>query len=330
MSEVLYEIDNLTKYFKIRPKLFSGEKKVIHAVDNVSFSILKGETFGLVGESGCGKSTLSRTILRLEKADAGSVVYRGTDILTMGSKELRNHRKKLRMVFQQPYDSLNPRESVKDIISAPLRLHTQMGSQEREKEVLRLMELVGLSGRYINRYPHEFSGGQRQRIGIARAIAADPELIICDEPVSALDVSIQSQVLNLLKGIQKEFGLTYMFISHNLAVVKHMSDRIGVMYLGKLIEIAPKGSLYLRPLHPYTQLLMSAIPEVKVKNPSGYRPITGELPNPSDPPKGCRLCGRCPYEFERCRENSPELMEVEPGHLVACFLHPGKEETSNG
>lgn len=330
MSEVLYEIDSLTKYFKIRPKLFSGEKKVIYAVDKVSFNIMKGETFGLVGESGCGKSTMARTILRLEKADSGNVMYKGADILTMGANELRTHRKKMRMVFQQPYDSLNPRESVRNIISAPLRLHTDMSSQDREKEVLRLMKLVGLSDKYINRYPHEFSGGQRQRIGIARAIAADPELIICDEPVSALDVSIQSQILNLLKNIQKEFGLTYLFISHNLAVVKHMSDRIGVMYLGRLIEIAPKESLYSHPLHPYTQLLLSAIPEVKLRNPSGYKPLVGELPSPADSRKGCRLCGRCPYEFEKCKESSPELVEVEPGHLVACYLHSGKEESGNG
>lgn len=330
MSEVLYDIENLTKLFKIRPKLFSLEKKTIHAVDDVSFRIMKGETFGLVGESGCGKSTLSRTILRLEKADSGRVIYRGNDILTMAQGELRTHRKKMRMVFQQPYDSLNPRETVRDIISAPLRIHTGLDSQGREKEVLRLMGLVGLSDKYINRYPHEFSGGQRQRIGIARAIAADPELIICDEPVSALDVSIQSQILNLLKDIQKEFNLTYLFISHNLAVVKHMSDRIGVMYLGKLIEIAPKGRLYGNPLHPYTQLLLSAIPEVKVKNPSGYRTLAGELPNPADPPKGCRLCGRCPYEFERCRESSPELTEVEPGHMVACYLHSSEEVPGNG
>jgi oligopeptide/dipeptide ABC transporter ATP-binding protein len=326
----LYEIHSLTKYFKTRPKLFSGEKKVIHAVEDVSFSIMRGETFGLVGESGCGKSTLSRTILRLEKADSGSIMYNGSDIMALGAKELRTHRKKMRMVFQQPYDSLNPRETVREIVSAPLKLHTNLSSREREKEVLRLMGLVGLSEKYISRYPHEFSGGQRQRIGIARAIAADPELIICDEPVSALDVSIQSQILNLLKDIQKEFGLTYLFISHNLAVVKHMSDRIGVMYLGKLIEIAPKGRLYDNPLHPYTQLLLSAIPEVKLKNPSGYRPLAGELPNPANPPKGCRLCGRCPYEFEKCREASPELTEVEPGHVVACFLHSGKEVSGNG
>lgn len=321
LGEILYEIQNLTKHFEIRPKLFSHERKVVHAVDDVSFNIRKGETFGLVGESGCGKSTLSRTLLRLEKATSGQVFYQGKNIMDMAPTELRKHRQKMRMVFQQPYDSLNPRQNVLDIVSAPLKIHTQLKNREREEEVLRLMDLVGLSRNYINRFPHEFSGGQRQRIGIARAMAANPEFIVCDEPVSALDVSIQSQILNLLNSLQEEFDLTYLFISHNLAVVRHMSDRIGVMYLGKLVEVAPQDRLYNKPLHPYTKMLFSAVPEIKLKNPGGYQPIIGELPNPINPPPGCRFCGRCPYEMAVCSKKEPELREVEPNHFVSCFLH---------
>lgn len=259
MSEVILKVDHLKKYFPVKAKMFSRSKGTVHAVDDVSFEIRKGETFGLVGESGCGKSTLSRTILNLVPADGGTIIFNGEDITNLKGKKMEKIRRKMRMIFQKPYGSLNPRERVKDIIGAPLKIHHAVPDSEIENEVLRLMDMVGLNREWLNRYPHEFSGGQRQRIGIARALAGNPELIICDEPVSALDVSIQSQVLNLLKDLQKEFGLTYLFISHNLSVVKFMADRIAVMYLGVIVELADSDEIYENAAHPYTKALLSAI-----------------------------------------------------------------------
>ena len=313
MSEVILKVDHLKKYFPVKAKMFSGSKGTVHAVDDVSFEIRKGETFGLVGESGCGKSTLSRTILNLVPADGGTIIFNGEDITNLKGN-------KMRMIFQKPYGSLNPREKVKDIIGAPLKIHHTVPESGLEDEVLRLMDMVGLNREWLNRYPHEFSGGQRQRIGIARALAGNPELIICDEPVSALDVSIQSQVLNLLKDLQKDFELTYLFISHNLSVVKFMADRIAVMYLGVIVELADSGEIYENASHPYTKALLSAIPEAKTTQKKERIILNGDIPSPADPPAGCRFCTRCPFAQDRCRTERPELAQIRPGHFAACFL----------
>lgn len=301
--------------------MFSSSKKgVVHAVDNVSFQVEKGETFGLVGESGCGKSTLSRTLLQLIPPDSGEIYMDGKNLVDMPKKELRRQREQMRMVFQKPFYSLNPRQTVREIISAPMMIHRHYTKQEMQAEVERLMDLVGLSRSYIDRYPHEFSGGQRQRIGIARALCLKPKLIICDEPVSALDVSIQAQILNLLKDLQKKFDLTYLFISHNLSVVKHMSDHIAVMYLGSLVEVAPGAELYQKARHPYTQALLSAIPDPGAKKKDRII-LTGDIPSPVNPPKGCRFCTRCAYATDRCGQERPELKEMGDGSKVACFLY---------
>lgn len=320
MSEVILKVDHLKKYFPVKAKMFSGSKGTVHAVDDVSFEIRKGETFGLVGESGCGKSTLSRTILNLVPADGGTIIFNGEDITNLKGKKMEKIRRKMRMIFQKPYGSLNPREKVKEIIGAPLKIHHTVPESGLEDEVLRLMDMVGLNREWLNRYPHEFSGGQRQRIGIARALAGNPELIICDEPVSALDVSIQSQVLNLLKDLQKEFELTYLFISHNLSVVKFMADRIAVMYLGVIVELADSGEIYENASHPYTKALLSAIPEAKTTQKKERIILNGDIPSPADPPAGCRFCTRCPFAQDRCRTERPELAEIRPGHFAACFL----------
>lgn len=320
MSDTILQVEHLKKYFPLKSKMFSGSKGTVHAVDDVSFEIKRGETFGLVGESGCGKSSLSRTILNLVPADSGKIIFQGQDITGLKGKEMEKHRQKMRMIFQKPYGSLNPRERVKDIIGAPLKIHHLVKKEEMETEVLRLMDMVGLNREWLNRYPHEFSGGQRQRIGIARALAGNPELIICDEPVSALDVSIQSQVLNLLKDLQQEFGLTYLFISHNLSVVKFMADRIAVMYLGVLVELADGKSIYRNPRHPYTKALLSAIPDVGTGTKRERIILSGDIPSPVNPPAGCRFCTRCPFARERCKAERPEFTEVEEGHYVACFL----------
>ena len=316
MSEPLLEVKDLKKYFPVKHGMFSSGKGFVHAVDGVSLTVEKGETFGLVGESGCGKSSLSRVILGLVKRDSGEILYKGQDIQTMD----RAQRSKMRMVFQNPFASLNPKEKVFDIIAEPYRIAGQYSSQQIQEEVLRLMDLVGLSRGYAGRYPHEFSGGQRQRIGIARALAMDPEFIICDEPVSALDVSIQAQILNLLRDIQKSMGLTYVFISHNLGVIKYISDRIAVMYLGKIIEVANAPDLYTSPKHPYTQALLSSIPGAAEYLNIDRVLIKGDIPSPVNPPAGCRFCTRCLYATERCAAEEPKLQKVGEGHYTACHL----------
>ena len=320
MSEPLLEVRNLKKYFPVQHGMFSSGKGFVHAVDGVSLTVEKGETFGLVGESGCGKSSLSRVILGLVKRDSGDILYKGQDVRTLS----RSERAKLRMVFQNPFASLNPKERVFDIIAEPYRIAGGFSHTQIQEEVLKLMDLVGLSRGYATRYPHEFSGGQRQRIGIARALAMNPEFIVCDEPVSALDVSIQAQILNLLRDIQKELGLTYVFISHNLGVVKYISDRIAVMYLGKIIEVSEAKDLYASPAHPYTQALLSAIPGAVEYLHIDRVLLQGYIPSPVNPPAGCRFCTRCPYAQERCATVEPEMRQVGEGHYAACHL-VGKE-----
>ena len=320
MSEPLLEVRNLKKYFPVQHGMFSSGKGFVHAVDGVSLTVEKGETFGLVGESGCGKSSLSRVILSLVKRDSGDILYKGKDVSTLS----RSERAKMRMVFQNPFASLNPKERVFDAIAEPYRIAGGYSRAQIQEEVLKLMDLVGLSRGYATRYPHEFSGGQRQRIGIARALAMNPEFIVCDEPVSALDVSIQAQILNLLRDIQKELGLTYVFISHNLGVVKYISDRIAVMYLGKIIEVSEAKDLYAAPAHPYTQALLSAIPGAAEYLHIDRVLLQGDIPSPVNPPAGCRFCTRCPYAQERCATVEPEMRQVGEGHYAACHL-VGKE-----
>jgi oligopeptide/dipeptide ABC transporter ATP-binding protein len=320
-SNTLLEVKNVKKYFPIKDKsIFSSQKNYVQAVNNVSFTINEGETFGLVGESGCGKSTLARLIMGLIKADSGEINFQGRNFLNLRGSELRKSRKQMQMVFQKPYESLNPKMTVGQIISAPFDIHGVYSKQERIQKVKELLEMVGLSQQYINRYPHEFSGGQRQRIGIARAIALNPKLVICDEAVSALDVSIQSQILNLLNDLQKEFNITYLFISHDLSVVKHVSDKIGVMYLGEMVEFGDAETIYKNPKHPYTQALLSAIP---IPDPTYKKEriiLEGDLPSPINPPSGCRLSTRCPYAMQHCKEASPELTTLGTNHSVACHL----------
>lgn len=316
----LVEVKGLQKSFSIKKGWF-GADKYLRAVDGISFAINRGETFSLVGESGCGKSTTGRLVTRLLKPNGGEVWFDGQNIGGLSDNEMRPLRKNMQMVFQDPYASLNPRMKVKDLVAEPLLIHTKLSPQERDKLARELLETVGLSSLHAERYAHEFSGGQRQRIGIARALSVRPSLIVADEPVSALDVSIQSQVLNLLQDLQEEYGLTYLFISHDLSVVEHISDRIGVMYLGTLVETADKDSLYDRPLHPYTQALLSSVP---VPDPSLKKEriiLKGDLPSPVDPPSGCRFHTRCPACMEVCKQKEPVFREVEPGHQVACHLY---------
>ncbi len=317
-GDTILEVEGLKKYFELGGGFLGRKHQVIRAVDNVSFTIRRGETFGLVGESGCGKTTLGQTIIRLYDPTDGRIVFDGADISRMGSNELRQHRRGMQMIFQDPSASLDPRMTVGSIIAEPLNIYGVGSKDERQDRVRELLRVVGLNSYFTNRYPHEFSGGQRQRIGIARSLALNPNLIICDEPVSALDVSIQAQVLNLLKDLQREFNLTYMFIAHNLSVVAHIADRVGVMYLGKLVEIGTSDAVTENPRHPYTQALISAVP---VADPTRQRDriiLEGDVPSPANPPSGCYFHPRCPVARPDCSEREPELRELEPGHWVSC------------
>ena len=319
MAEALLRVRHLKKYFPIRGGLFSREVARVHAVDDVSFDIRPGETLGLVGESGCGKSTTGRTILRLVEPTAGEVWFEDRNVTALDKRALRQIRKEMQIIFQDPYASLNPRMTVRSIIGEALVIHKlARGRREREERVVQLLETVGLSAEHLRRYPHEFSGGQRQRIGIARALAVSPKLIVADEPVSALDVSIQAQIINLLEELQQKFGLTYLFIAHDLSVVEHISTRVAVMYLGKLVEVAPAKELYTNPKHPYTEALLSAVP---IPDPAMRRRrilLEGDVPSPIRPPSGCRFHTRCPIRVPSCAENDQLLKEVAPGHWVAC------------
>jgi len=321
VEEALLQIHDLKKYFPVKGKWFQPTTHV-KAVDGVSFSIQKGETVGLVGESGCGKSTTGRALLHLIPPTGGEVVYRGKNLSTLSNQERRLLRRELQIVFQDPYASLDPRMKIRDVLLEPLEIHGIGSRQEQLKKVEEILEIVGLGGHYANRYPHEFSGGQRQRIGIARSLILRPSLIVADEPVSALDVSIQSQILNLLQDLQEQFDLTYLFISHDLSVVKHISDRVGVMYLGRLVEFAPKEALYAAPAHPYTQALLSAAPVAKPDSKPQRIILKGDVPNPAHPPSGCAFHTRCPHVMDICKSQRPELTTIDgAGHLAACHLH---------
>lgn len=320
-KEKLIEVKNLKKYFPVKGGILKRTVGYVKAVDDVTFDIYKGETLGIVGESGSGKSTLGRVILRLLDPTSGDVLFEENDISSISQRKLRPFRRDMQMVFQDPYASLNPRMSIGQLIEEPMIVQKTLGKQERKERVIELLEKVGLTEEAASKYPHEFSGGQRQRIGIARALANNPKFVIGDEPVSALDVSVQSQVLNLMEDLQDEFDLTYLFIAHDLSVVKHISDRVGVMYLGRICELAPKDSLYEQPLHPYTKALLSAVPVADVNVKREKIKLKGELPSPANPPSGCTFHTRCPECFDRCKEERPELMEAAPGHFVACHLY---------
>ncbi|TCZ80096.1 ABC transporter ATP-binding protein [Paenibacillus albiflavus] len=321
-NENMLEVRNITKYFPIEQKLFSKEKTVLKAVDDVSFTIKKGETLGLVGESGCGKSSTARTIIRLHDLTAGEIILDGVDISRMNEKQLLPHRRKMQMIFQDPYASLNARMTVKDIISEPLHVHRIGTKSERNEIVENLLHKVGLKKEHAMRYPHEFSGGQRQRIGIARALAVNPEFVICDEPISALDVSIQAQVVNMLQDLQEELGLTYLFIAHDLSMVKYISNQMGVMYLGKLVEIGSSEEVYKHPAHPYTQALLASVPAPDPRAVQAEEDVMleGDIPSPINPPQGCRFASRCKYADERCKSEEPELKQIGLNHLAACHL----------
>lgn len=322
MSDTLLRVEDLKIYYPVAGSGF-GKKEFVKAVDGVTFEVKKGEVFGIVGESGCGKSTLGRGVCKLENLTSGHVYLDGEDITEYNDRRMRSIRKKVQMVFQDPYASLNPRMSVFDIIAEPLLVHhLYQDKADLEKKVLDLLHRVGLDDYHANRYPHEFSGGQRQRIGIARALAVKPEFLLCDEPISALDVSIQAQVVNMLEDLQEELGLTYLFVAHDLSMVRHISTRIGVMYLGKIVEIAESDELYDHPMHPYTEALLSAIPmaDPKLARSSKRKIIKGDLPSPMDVPGGCRFHTRCPYAKPECSQMEPPLVERTPGHFVACHI----------
>ncbi|SMC64673.1 ABC transporter ATP-binding protein [Papillibacter cinnamivorans] len=321
MNEPLVQIKNLKKYFTVRTDFFGRPTSVLKAVDDVSFEIRRGEAFGLVGESGCGKTTIGKMLVNLYRPTSGTILFDGRDLTAMDEEERRKCCRDIQLIFQDPYASLNPRMTIGDIIAEPIRINHLLPSSEVEGRVNYLLGCVGLANHLRNRYPHEFSGGQRQRVGIARALAVQPKLIVCDEPVSALDVSIQAQVLNLLHDLKDEFGLTYLFIAHGLNVVKHISDRVGVMYLGKLMEIASKRELYEKPLNPYTQALLSAIPVTDVTRKKERIILKGDVPSPIDPGEGCRFASRCFKVFEGCDRICPPLRDVGNGHLVACRLY---------
>lgn len=321
MAEVLLKVDKLKKYFPITGGMLGKQTGSVKAVDDISFWVNKGETLGLVGESGCGKSTTGRMLMRLTDPTEGQVIFEGKDLVTLSDGEMRKTRKDMQMVFQDPFASLNPRHTVEKILEEPLIVHGIGSKKERKQMVKEMLEVVGLSSYHAKRYPHQFSGGQRQRIGIARALMTRPKLIIADEPVSALDVSIQSQVLNLLEDLQKEFQLTYIFIAHDLGVVKHISDRVGVMYLGRLVEITDADKLYEKPLHPYTKALLDAVPIPDPDVKRNRELLTGDIPSPANPPKGCAFHTRCKECMEICKSDRPELKEIEPGHFAACHLY---------
>ena len=315
-KEVLMKADHVKVYFK-------GKKRgqTVKAVDDVSFEIMKGETFGVVGESGCGKSTLGRTLIRLQQPTEGHIYLNGTDIAGLKGAQLKEMRKEAQIIFQDPSACLNPRRTIKQILMEPFEIHNLKGKIDVDAKIMELLQLVGLDSYHLSRYPHELSGGQKQRIGIARALALEPQIIICDEAVSALDVSVQAQVLNLLQELKEKLGLTYFFISHNLNVVYQVSDRVGVMYLGKMVEIANYDQLYEKRYHPYTEALLSAIPQVDQEEQKERIHLEGEVPSPYDPPSGCHFHTRCPKACDKCRQTAPKLKEVAPGHYVACHLY---------
>ncbi len=322
-KEVLLSVQDLKKYFPIKDGIiFSRTVGNVHAVDGLTFDIYKGETLGLVGESGCGKSTTGRTILQLQRATSGKVLFNGQDLTQLTGNDLRAIRKDLQIIFQDPYASLDPRMSVAQLIGEPMRIHKINSGEARTQRVRELMELVGLNPAFINRFPHEFSGGQRQRIGIARALALQPKMIVCDEPISALDVSVQAQVVNLLEDLQSQMGLTYLFIAHDLSMVRHISNRIGVMYLGVIVELAERNELYDEPLHPYTQALLSAVPypDPFVEESRQRIILEGDVPSPINPPSGCRFRTRCRFAKDICAKERPEFKEYKPGHFAACHF----------
>ncbi|MFI8713589.1 ABC transporter ATP-binding protein [Brevibacillus brevis] len=321
MAEDLLVVKNLKKYYPITVGVLGGEVGVVKAVDDVSFTVKSGETLGLVGESGCGKSTTGRSLLRLIEPTSGEINFDGTDVMSLSTDAMRKMRRDMQIVFQDPFASLNPRHNIEKILEEPLIVHGLGSSAERKKRVQEMLEIVGLSSYHASRYPHQFSGGQRQRIGIARALMLKPKLIVADEPVSALDVSIQSQVLNLMQDLQREFGLTYLFIAHDLSVVRHISDRVGVMYLGRIVELTTSSQLYSNPLHPYTKALLSAVPS---PDPDALRErviLQGDVPSPAKPPSGCTFHTRCPHVTEECRTVRPEFADTGDGHFVACHLY---------
>ena len=322
-NKPLLEIKNLKKHFPVKSGFFTQSKSVVKAVDGISFTIYKGETLGLVGESGCGKTTAGRTIIKLYDPTAGKIIYDGVDLANFSQKQMLPYRKKIQMIFQDPYASLNARMTVGDIIGESIDIHKLMLGKARTERVQYLLNKVGLNNDHVNRYPHEFSGGQRQRIGIARSLAVEPEFIVCDEPISALDVSIQAQIVNMLEELQSDLGLTYLFIAHDLSMVKHISNRIGVMYLGKLVEITDSIELYKNPLHPYTKALLSSIP---IPDPDASAAmhriiLEGEIPSPIDPAPGCRFRGRCKYAMPICGEVDPQLKDLGNEHYVSCYLY---------
>ncbi|MFA9556379.1 ABC transporter ATP-binding protein [Evansella sp. AB-rgal1] len=321
MSKPLLQVKNLKKYFDVTGGIFSRKVGEVKAVDDVSFDVYEGEVLGIVGESGCGKSTTGKTLLRLIDPTEGQVIFNGEDITELDDERMRKMRRDMQIIFQDPYASLNPRHKIEKILSEPLIVHGIGTKEERKQKVKEILEVVGLPGDHASRYPHQFSGGQRQRIGIARALIVNPKLIVCDEPVSALDVSIQSQILNLMEDLQDSFGLTYVFIAHDLSVVKHISDRVGVMYLGRMVELANNEGLYDNPLHPYTRSLLSAVPNPDPDVKTERIILEGDVPSPSKPPTGCAFHTRCPECMDICKEVRPEFKEYSDNHFVACHLY---------